>query len=184
MGDLVQPFHCENRFDSEFPDGDKGANLFPLKYHYDVDELHALWDKVLYTQHNNIARPFTTETWDEFQPQVTDMMDTYSYAVEDTSVYEGTDFDKYAIESYGIAITLYDGLTEDAAVPQEYLDEHIPIANEQITKGGYRLFYVINYIFGDSTNEETTVDQEAIINAWIEQVFAAMADNKPVQSLQ
>ena len=48
-GDIVQPFHNEDRFDSEWPDGDKGANLFPLKYHYDVDELHALWDKVLYT---------------------------------------------------------------------------------------------------------------------------------------
>lgn len=50
IGDIVQPFHSENRWNSEFSaDGDKGANLFPLKYHYEVDELHALWDKVLYT---------------------------------------------------------------------------------------------------------------------------------------
>jgi len=56
MGDLVQPFHNEANYSTEWPEGDKGANLFPLKYHYDVDELHALWDKVLYTQHNNIAR--------------------------------------------------------------------------------------------------------------------------------
>ena len=48
-GDIVQPFHVEDRFNDEFTEGDKGANLFPLKYHYDVDELHALWDKVLYT---------------------------------------------------------------------------------------------------------------------------------------
>ena len=68
MGDLVQPLHCENRYNSEFPDGDKGGNLFPLKYHYDVDELHALWDKILYTGYHNIARPFTTTTWDDFQP--------------------------------------------------------------------------------------------------------------------
>ena len=62
VGDLVQPFHCESRYNLEefsTTDGDKGANSFPLKYHYDVDELHALWDKVLYDQHNNIARPFT-----------------------------------------------------------------------------------------------------------------------------
>ena len=60
VGDIVQPFHNEDRFDSEWPDGDNGANLFPLKYHYDVDELHALWDKVLYTQHTNIARVSST----------------------------------------------------------------------------------------------------------------------------
>jgi len=44
LGDIVQPFHCENRYNTEFTAGDKGANAFPLKYHYTVDELHALWD--------------------------------------------------------------------------------------------------------------------------------------------
>ena len=56
IGDIVQPFHGEDRFDKEFVDGDKGANLFPLKYHYNVDELHALWDQVLYTERNFISR--------------------------------------------------------------------------------------------------------------------------------
>ena len=76
VGDLVQPLHCENRYDTEFPDGDTGANDFPLKYHYDVDELHALWDKLIYDGYHNIDRPFTNETWDAFQPQVTSVMDT------------------------------------------------------------------------------------------------------------
>ena len=58
-GDIVQPFHNEDRFDDEWPEGDKGANEFPLKYHYDVDELHALYDMVLYTQHHNLARVST-----------------------------------------------------------------------------------------------------------------------------
>lgn len=49
MGDLVQPFHCENRFSKSYPKGDKGANAFPLPNHYEVKELHALWDKVLYS---------------------------------------------------------------------------------------------------------------------------------------
>lgn len=68
LGDIVQPLHCEDLYSSEFPEGDKGANLFTLPNHYGVNELHALWDKVLYTQRNNIARPFTSETWDEFKP--------------------------------------------------------------------------------------------------------------------
>lgn len=56
MGDIHQPFHCESRFDTTYPDGDSGANLFPLPYHYSVDELHALMDKVLYVERNNIPR--------------------------------------------------------------------------------------------------------------------------------
>jgi hypothetical protein len=42
-----------NRLDKEYPDGDAGGNDFPLKYHYDVDELHALWDTVIYENHDS-----------------------------------------------------------------------------------------------------------------------------------
>lgn len=149
IGDIVQPFHCEDRYDSEFPEGDKGANLFPLKYHYDVDELHALWDKVLYTQHTNIARPISDTDWDELQPEVTQMMATYADAVSDPSVYESTDYEGWADESYAIAITLYDGVIENEAVPQAYLDKNIPVAETRLVIGGYRLYYTIDYIFGD-----------------------------------
>ena len=30
--------------------------------------MHALWDKLLYDGYHNIARPFTEDTWDTFQP--------------------------------------------------------------------------------------------------------------------
>jgi len=36
------------------------------------------------------------------------------------------------------------------AVPQDYLDKNIPVAYHQIVKGGYRLYWTINYMFGDS----------------------------------
>lgn len=54
MGDIHQPLHCLDRVDAEFPLGDRGGNEFPLKYHYDVDELHALWDTVIYTNHDSV----------------------------------------------------------------------------------------------------------------------------------
>ena len=46
------------------------------------------------------------------------------------------------------------GLTENEAVPQDYLDKWIPVAESRITIGGYRLAYVLNYIFGTSTDED------------------------------
>ena len=45
---------------------------------------------------------------------------------------------------------LYDGLTEDEAVPQEYLDKWKPVAYERLILGGYRLYYLVDYIFSDS----------------------------------
>ena len=66
IGDLVQPFHNESRYNKENLEGDKGANKFVLPNHYGAAELHAVWDFVLYEEHNNIARPFTSDTWTEF----------------------------------------------------------------------------------------------------------------------
>ncbi len=109
IGDLVQPLHCESRINKEFPKGDKGGNAFPLPNHYEVDELHALWDKVLYEEKHNIARPFTDDSWTSFQAHLDDILGTYSYAVAGSSVYKTTNYEKWANESYEIAKTLYDG---------------------------------------------------------------------------
>ena len=171
MGDLVQPFHCENRFSSEYPDGDKGANSFPLKYHYNVDELHALWDMVIYSQHTSIPRPFTTTSWDDFQVQVLTMMDDYAYTVEDPKVYESLDFEAWGEEAYDIAITLYDGVTPDEPVPQAYIDKQLPVANQQLTIGGYRLYYIIDYCFSEGTSET-----DKVFDAWFKQVFSAITN--------
>ena len=108
IGDLVQPLHCETRYDEEFPAGDKGGNDFPLKYHYDVDELHALWDKIMYDGYHNIARPFTEDTWADFQPQVSYALD--NYPPSSTEDWQSTDYDYFAQLSYNIAIQVYDGL--------------------------------------------------------------------------
>ena len=78
MGDIVQPFHNEEQYNAEWPEGDMGANKFPLKYHYDVDELHALWDMVLYTQHHNLKR---VSIFEFNLASVTDHLCLYSHSL-------------------------------------------------------------------------------------------------------
>lgn len=109
MGDLMQPLHNTNLYDDEYPSGDKGGNSFTLPYHYGADELHAVWDIIIYSQHNNIARPFTTETWDEFQPQVLEMMDRNADVVSEKSSYETLDFHAVHMESWEMAKDVYVG---------------------------------------------------------------------------
>jgi hypothetical protein len=72
MGDIHQPFHTQTRFNDAYPTGDRGANYFELPYHYEADELHAVWDKGVYTLRGNIARPFTPETYAAFQTKTID----------------------------------------------------------------------------------------------------------------
>jgi len=173
IGDLVQPFHCENRYNHEFPKGDKGANMFPLPNHYDVKELHALWDKVLYAEKQNIARPFDSESWSSFQQHVEELMSTYAYAVKSSRVYKSTNYDKWAQESFDLAKTLYTGLTENEEVPEAYLEKNVPIAYERLIIGGYRLSYTLQYIFG-AAREEDARDAAQVFSAFTKQVVDAI----------
>jgi len=49
MGDVHQPLHCEDRFNAANPAGDLGGNTFTLPNHYSADNLHSVWDKLIYT---------------------------------------------------------------------------------------------------------------------------------------
>jgi len=149
--------HTESRFNDAYPTGDVGGNAFPLKYHYTVDELHALWDKVLYTQRNNIARPFTNETYEAFQTSTVDpYLATYKYSLTDATV-ANVDCVAWSWESNDIAtgksdpegFNIYDDVTEDLAVPQSYIDHFTPILENNITLGGYRLAFLTVFMYGD-----------------------------------
>jgi hypothetical protein len=53
VGDMHQPLHCMSRIDDQYPQGDKGGNAFKLPNHYSADNLHSVWDSVIYEFHNN-----------------------------------------------------------------------------------------------------------------------------------
>ena len=65
-GDVHQPLHSASRYTSDLPEGDAGGNDFDLKYRLSADNLHALWDNVIYTYRKTIYRPFTNDSWAEF----------------------------------------------------------------------------------------------------------------------
>jgi hypothetical protein len=75
------------------------------------------------------------------------MMSRRSTVVSDKSVYENMDFTVWSKESYDISITLYDGIEEGVALPQEYIDTNLILCEERITLGGHRLAYLIQYMF-------------------------------------
>ena len=53
LGDIHQPMHTISRVDDKYPKGDVGGNAFPVPNHYDADNLHSVWDSVVYEYYKN-----------------------------------------------------------------------------------------------------------------------------------
>jgi hypothetical protein len=48
VGDIHQPLHASTRVNSQYPSGDRGGNNFPVATNDSINELHAVWDSILY----------------------------------------------------------------------------------------------------------------------------------------
>lgn len=155
LGDIHQPFHTMARYTDQYPEGDKGANLFPIPYHYEADELHAVWDKGVYTLRGNIARPFTQATYDAFQTKtINPYMATYKYTLTEATV-ANRDIDAWAAESWDKAKTMYTGAVENEPLSQSYLDVSVPKVENDITLGGYRTAWLMEWIYGNVQSKPT-----------------------------
>lgn len=152
MGDIHQPLHCSDRYTEELPKGDKGGNSFPLKYHYSSNELHAVWDNVIYAYHKNPKRPFTENSWLDFGALADDLVGQFSFK---KSEIETVDFKQFKDESFKIAVNVYDGLKEgkDQVVPAEYIVKWAPVAKRRVVLAAHRLVYLIEQIF-DAKNTQ------------------------------
>jgi len=113
-----------------------------------VDELHALWDQMMYTQRSPmIARPINSTYWPTFSTDTDQICHNGQPGVAEAHEYENINVFLWSDESYRIAITKYEGITPGAAVPQWYLDQNLQVCWNQITLGGYRLAYLMEYIY-------------------------------------
>lgn len=65
-------------------------------------------------------------------------------------MYQNMDYDGWSMEMYDIAITLYDGINENEALPQWYIDENLPMVEEKVTLGMYRLAYLLSQIYSNN----------------------------------
>ena len=52
-------------------------------------------------------------------------------------------------ESYAVAETLYDGLTEGEALPDSYIAKYKDVILKRVVLAGARLAYAIEQIFGN-----------------------------------
>jgi len=154
MGDLHQPLHNMNRVDKEYPEGDAGGNDYPLPYHYDVDELHALWDTTIYEYHNSVTLPFTSSTWAAIETDSSTISTRYPISGADA---QDLDFNGISASSYqiGEALCYTGGIQPNQTVPQSYIDANKPVVEKQLVLGGHRLAYAITLVFPNKGLEES-----------------------------
>lgn len=97
LGDVHQPLHCMSRVDKEYPAGDRGGNDFPLPNHYSANELHAVWDAVLYEFHVNDKLPYDEAGWNKLTASVDKLASRFTIAPSEYATY---DVDAWAEETF------------------------------------------------------------------------------------
>ena len=103
----------------DYPKGDRGGNDFPLKSHYGVKELHAVWDDVFWQYFHKQVTPFSEEDWDAQGKNASAMVDKWPV---DKAKAEDMDPMNWATESYDVtAAFVYKGIKENTTLPEDYV---------------------------------------------------------------
>lgn len=78
-----------------------------------------------------------------------------SYKLSDANI-ANRDIDGWAAESFEKSKTMYIGATENEPLPQSYLDENVPKVQDDITLGGYRCAWLMEYIYGNANSKKAS----------------------------
>ena len=135
-----------------------GGNLFlvePMGPSDDqADNLHAIWDSVVGSMiGEDPQQPLDETDWVKLGDAAESIMTTYPKSsfnswLLNRPVTEWTN-ETYLISKYFV----YTDITENGEVSQDYIDTRLPIANQQLAKGGYRL---ADYLRGMATEMALT----------------------------
>ena len=156
-GDVHQPLHAEDLYSEEYKSGDVGGNAFTIPSQMGDKNLHSVWDHMMFTQHVSIKRPIPADYWPTFVTDCSDILQRNIEVVSDPTTYENLSVAKWANESYDIATTVYDGLTKGEYIPDWYVDTFLPVAEQRVVLAGYRLAYVMQYIYPATAEVKETM---------------------------
>lgn len=137
VGDIHQPLHATSRVNHEYPEGDKGGNAFPLPAKDGANELHAVWDSVIYEFTGYPKTPFSDADWDTYTKNAEDLMARYPLTDAESNEFDST---VWAAESLKISKeVVYVNDKENVALSADYIAKAKPIAEKRIVQAGTRL---------------------------------------------
>ena len=119
VGDIHQPLHSVAKVDKAYPEGDEGGNDEKIDTSIEgVDNLHSVWDSVIYEFTGYADIPLNDSDWDWFTQKAASLAETYPVPA---SKLNAGDFSEWASESLTLAETIvYPGFVEHEVPSDEY----------------------------------------------------------------
>lgn len=149
VGDMHQPMHNVNLYDSDFPYGDTSGNSYRIKDSFGVSELHALWDESL-GSYNGWSHYSPNAGYRPPQNKLEMTANQIQSMCDPTPLVDPA---KWAEESHQIAVNFSYPFHNKIApqlngkVSASYLTYGRSIAANQICLAGKRLALILNKVF-------------------------------------
>lgn len=147
VGDVHQPLHAASLVSENFPQGDRGGNIFHIKPTGEAEKytnLHALWDSgVLYLPdvkaNSENSREIIKKTADELIKSIPSSSIKDKIAIQDPWIWAQESFVAAKNHAYG-------NLSPGDVIPQTYIIEGQKTAKERLALAGYRLADLLNRV--------------------------------------
>lgn len=134
LGDIHQPMHMGHA-------SDQGGNRWNVKYFKSPKNLHSVWD-------SSLVESAHKWSYTEWQKQI----DRATPAEKADILFSSSPKD-WAMETYKIAMKVYDETPQDTNIEYSYISDWTPVIETQLLRGGLRLAYVLNSILGNNIND-------------------------------
>jgi len=126
IGDVHQPLHAVSRYTTKYPSGDRGGNSFPLTKVGQVNELHALWDSVVYEYEADMTQPLSSDDWNYLTTTAANLTAQFPESIFSDLDSPITEWNQ---ESLKIAEDfVYTNIEENTKPSDEYVKEGVAIA--------------------------------------------------------
>lgn len=137
IGDIHQPLHTTSEVNSQFPEGDRGGNGHKAPSKDGANNLHAIWDSVLYEYATYPNLPYSNSDWSWISNEASKL--SQQYPVSSSKVYKG-DYDRWAQEGLDAAGPyVYDGFVDNQLPSKAYQDRASDKLKSMMMYGARRL---------------------------------------------
>jgi len=145
LGDITQPLHSVSLFGADFPNGDKGGNLFNVYFNGKSSALHHLWDDG-FNEFPFINFPISSEDSEKIQKMAEKFQNEYGKEFNLFSM--NFDAENIAWESYDIASKfVYAGLEKDSQISEKYVKKAKESIRKRVVATGCYLAFALKEIF-------------------------------------
>ncbi len=145
VGDIHQPLHCINLVSKDYPQGDQGGNLFPIKVQ-DYPNLHVLWDGGVGYWQSYFIKPYHSLNYKQVASLAKSLTKAFPKSKFRAQIYDTNPMD-WAKESYRLAKQYAYHIQSGQAPSKQYIKQGQEIATQQVVLAGYRLAYILNKVY-------------------------------------